>query len=308
LGAERAALKQAARDRLRQDGEAGGRRQGQTERDFVGARLRGRKSIGFAVSEARGDARHDHRGDGNGSDAERQFVEPVGVIEPRQRGRRRRDDGRRRDQFQLRDAGGDQTGPRADEQSSCLIRRASARAAPAFAGHQPSRAGDQKLHQPGQDDGPGDDQREFKLKNAHAGRQCGRRHHDDIEYHRADRDGADASFGIESRGQNGHQPRQQNIGRGNEQQKGRYGPAVRIESGRDDAYDERRENDDRQRDDAGHAQHRQQAAPGEPVGVGLAILGRAQREPNRHEGAIERAFRQQAPEEIDHLQHREKCF
>jgi len=150
----------------------------------------------------------------------------------------------------LRDAGGDQTGPRADEQSSCLIRRANARAAPAFAGHQPSRAGDQKLHQPGQDDGPGDDQREFKLKNAHAGRQCGRRHHDDIEYHRADRDGADASFGIESRGQNGHQPRQQNIGRGNEQQKGRYGPAVRIESGRDDAHDERRENDDRQRDDA----------------------------------------------------------
>ena len=51
-----------------------------------------------------------------------------------------------------------------------------------------------------------------------------------------------------------------------------------------------------------------QAARGEAVGVGGAVLAARASEPERHEGAIERAFRQQAAEKIDDLEDDEKRF
>ena len=61
-------------------------------------------------AHARGDRRHQHRGDGDRDHAERQFVEAVGVVEPRHRGLRGRRHHGAGDQLQLRNAGSDQAG------------------------------------------------------------------------------------------------------------------------------------------------------------------------------------------------------
>jgi hypothetical protein len=45
-----------------------------------------------------------------------------------------------------------------------------------------------------------------------------------------------------------------------------------------------------------------QDAPREAVGIGCAIYAAVQLGPDRHEGAIERALRQQAAKKIDHLE------
>ena len=114
--------------------------------------------------DAGGDARNNNRRDGDGSDAERQFVKAVCVIEPRHRGRRGRRDGGCRDQLELGDAGGDQARQCPLEKHADLIARVCAIAPPARAGPQPGSRRYEELRDAGRGHGKGKPGSEIEMR------------------------------------------------------------------------------------------------------------------------------------------------
>ena len=83
LRAEFAVLEQAAGDLLRQERETGSGGQRQSGGDLIGAGLRRSECSLVAGVDARCYARHDHHRNRHSGNAERQFVQPVGIVQPR---------------------------------------------------------------------------------------------------------------------------------------------------------------------------------------------------------------------------------
>ncbi len=85
----------------------------------------------------------------------------------------------------------------------------------------------------------------------------------------------------------------------------RQGVALAVEAGceQGDHGGREQESDDCERDDGEH--HGAEYVVEESEGAALAF-GLLDAQPHRHEGGVERALRQQAPEEVDDLQDREE--
>ena len=139
LWPERAVLEQSACNSFCQYCEAGSGWERQTGSDLIGARLCCRECNSIVGMHTGCNARHDDRRDCDRGNAQRQFVEPIGIVEPRHRRRRNRGNCGCCYQLQLRDAGGDQARQSTLEKRFRLTRRVRVRALPSATGRKPDR-------------------------------------------------------------------------------------------------------------------------------------------------------------------------
>ena len=285
-------LEQSACNSFCQYCEAGSGWERQTGSDLIGARLCCRECNSIVGMHTGCNARHDDRRDCDRGNAQRQFVEPIGIVEPRHRRRRNRGNCGCCYQLQLRDAGGDQARQSTLEKRFRLTRRVRVRALPSATGRKPDRRRQNQLNQASDTDGKCEPSGGVKLLYVLIGQNDNRQnnHHDQIKHYHAQSDRADTTFGVERRGNHCHQPDQNDVGRDHEQQESRERPALAVESGCDHGDDRRCEENDKQGDEAADAEHCQENAPGESIGAGRSIVIAAQFEPDWNERAVDRAF------------------
>ncbi len=168
--------------------------------------------------------------------------------------------------------------------------------------HQPDRGGSQKLDNACDGNGKRDPKRDLIALDRFVRQKQQRQQHGQVKQDGCDSNDGDAAFGAESGRDHRNEPRKQDIGCGKKQQERRKRLLRVIETRCDAGNDIASEKHGEQGNAARHAEHHEQDAPRETVGIGCAIRAAVQLRPDRHEGAIERALRQQAAKKIDHLE------
>src|SRR6185437_8525800 len=230
--------------------------------------------------DAGGDARNDNRRDGDGSDAERQFIKAVCVIEPRHRGWRGGRDGGCRDQLELWDAGGDQARQGPLEKHAGLVAHIYAIAPPALACRQPGSCRYEELSDARHGHSKGKPSGEIEMVELSIREQDQRQYHHQIEQDRTARNDADTALSTQSGRQYRDEPRQDNIRRDYEKQKRCKQLPPLIETWGDGGDHELSEKNGKQSDGARDAEERHQDAPCETVCLRSSVLTSAQFEPD----------------------------
>ena len=141
LGVERATFKQNRNDRVGRNRQRQSRRKGQEKGVFQRPVERRDRRLALSGADLARQQRQQRRADGRADHAQRQLLDPVGVIEQRHRARRQQagDDHVHR-QIDLCHPGADQPGRHATEQYSNLRRQPRSRQADAHSGpaHRPN--------------------------------------------------------------------------------------------------------------------------------------------------------------------------
>ena len=303
-GGEGAAHEQRAHDQVRQQQERDQARDRQQQRELDRAVLGVARAGLVAARQPVGHLRQQHGADRDADHADRQLIEPVGVVKRRQRagGEEARDDGvgEQRDLGLGRADGG---GPEPlEEQLHLLVEpRPAERRQHAL----PRGVGGEQRHleAAGDEHAPG----RRVTRGRKEERQRERRDHREVEQDRRRRGRRKAAERIEDAAVERHQRDQQQIGKGDARELDREREALAVvREARRQHRDHRRREDQRDREQHRlHDEQQREDAVGEQlrrVGAGLLADARI----GGHEGGVERAFGEDRAEMIGQPQRHEE--